>query len=86
VKNTTLSAVAGLESISADESHIDDRLVNDAPENNHDAGMVFQKYALYPPMTAYDNRAFALNLRATPLRESRADSRDFVRMNWSGAL
>jgi multiple sugar transport system ATP-binding protein len=62
-KSTTLRMVAGLESISAGELHIDDRLVNDVPANDRDVAMVFQSYALYPHMTAYDNMAFALKLR-----------------------
>jgi multiple sugar transport system ATP-binding protein len=62
-KSTTLRMVAGLESISAGELRIDDRLVNDVPANDRDVAMVFQSYALYPHMTAYDNMAFALKLR-----------------------
>jgi len=62
-KSTTLRMVAGLESISAGELRIDDRVVNDVPANDRDVAMVFQSYALYPHMTAYDNMAFALKLR-----------------------
>jgi len=62
-KSTTLRMVAGLESISAGELRIDDRLVNDVPANDRDVAMVFQSYALYPHMSAYDNMAFALKLR-----------------------
>jgi multiple sugar transport system ATP-binding protein len=62
-KSTTLRMVAGLESISAGELFIDDRKVNDVPANDRDVAMVFQSYALYPHMSAYDNMAFALKLR-----------------------
>jgi len=62
-KSTTLRMVAGLESISAGDLFIDDRKVNDVPANDRDVAMVFQSYALYPHMTAYDNMAFALKLR-----------------------
>ncbi len=62
-KSTTLRMVAGLESISGGELFIDDRRVNDVPANDRDVAMVFQSYALYPHMTAYDNMAFALKLR-----------------------
>ena len=62
-KSTTLRMVAGLESISGGELRIDDRVVNDVPANDRDVAMVFQSYALYPHMTAYDNMAFALKLR-----------------------
>src|ERR1019366_6927263 len=62
-KSATLRMVAGLESISSGELRIDGRLVNDVPANDRDIAMVFQSYALYPHMTAYDNMAFALRLR-----------------------
>ncbi|MBK5186913.1 MAG: sn-glycerol-3-phosphate ABC transporter ATP-binding protein UgpC [Gemmatimonadaceae bacterium] len=68
-KSTTLRMVAGLESISSGELRIDGRLVNDVPANDRDVAMVFQSYALYPHMTAYDNMAFALKLRGMPKAE-----------------
>ena len=68
-KSTTLRMVAGLESISSGEISIDGRLVNDVPANDRDIAMVFQSYALYPHMTAYDNMAFALKLRGMPKSE-----------------
>ena len=62
-KSTTLRMIAGLESISGGELHIGDRMVNESPPKDRDIAMVFQNYALYPHMTAYDNMAFALRLR-----------------------
>ena len=68
-KSTTLRMVAGLESITAGELFIGDRKVNDVPANDRDIAMVFQSYALYPHMTAYENMAFALKLRGMPKAE-----------------
>ena len=65
-KSTTLRMIAGLESISAGELWIGDKLVNDVAPKNRDIAMVFQSYALYPHMTVYDNMAFALKLRKVP--------------------
>jgi ABC-type sugar transport system ATPase subunit len=62
-KSTTLRMIAGLESISAGVLYIGDRRVNDIPPKHRDIAMVFQNYALYPHMTAYENMAFALRLR-----------------------
>ncbi|HSK19133.1 MAG TPA: sn-glycerol-3-phosphate ABC transporter ATP-binding protein UgpC [Longimicrobiales bacterium] len=62
-KSTTLRMIAGLESITAGELRIGDRLVNDVPSSERDIAMVFQNYALYPHMTVYENMAFALRLR-----------------------
>jgi multiple sugar transport system ATP-binding protein len=62
-KSTTLRMIAGLESISSGELRIGGRVVNQVPAKERDIAMVFQNYALYPHMTAYDNMAFALALR-----------------------
>ncbi len=62
-KSTTLRLIAGLESATAGEIYIGDRLVNDIPPKDRDISMVFQNYALYPHMTVYDNMAFGLKLR-----------------------
>ena len=68
-KSTTLRMVAGLETISAGELRIGDRVVNDLPPADRDIAMVFQSYALYPHMTVRQNMAFALRLRKRPATE-----------------
>src|SRR5690348_9744516 len=68
-KSTMLRMVAGLEDISDGEIYIDDRLVNGVPPKDRDIAMVFQNYALYPHMTAYENMAFGLKLRHIPKKE-----------------
>jgi multiple sugar transport system ATP-binding protein len=75
-KSTTLRMIAGLESISAGELRINRRLVNQVPAKERDIAMVFQNYALYPHMTAYDNMAFALELRKLPRQEIERRVRD----------
>jgi multiple sugar transport system ATP-binding protein len=62
-KTTTLRMIAGLETISAGEIHIGEKVVNDIPPKDRDIAMVFQNYALYPHMTVYENMAFSLKLR-----------------------
>lgn len=62
-KSTTLRMIAGLESITSGRLLIGDQLVNDVPPKHRDVAMVFQNYALYPHMTAYDNMAFGLKMR-----------------------
>jgi len=52
-----------LEEVSAGEIYIGEKLVNDVAPKNRDIAMVFQEYALYPHMTAYDNIAFSLRMR-----------------------
>ena len=50
-KSTFLRMIAGLESVTEGEIYIGDRLVNDLPPKDRNIAMVFQNYALYPPMT-----------------------------------
>ncbi len=65
-KSTTLRMIAGLEEISDGELYIGDTLVNDVDPKSRDIAMVFQSYALYPHMTAYDNIAFGLKMKKIP--------------------
>src|SRR5215208_5790281 len=62
-KTSALRMVAGLEEISGGTVKIGDEVVNDLPPKDRDLAMVFQNYALYPHMSAYDNMAFALKMR-----------------------
>src|ERR1700754_791083 len=65
-KTTALRMLAGLESITAGEVRIGDRVVNRVAPGARDIAMVFQDYALYPQMTVFDNRAFGLRRRKVP--------------------
>jgi multiple sugar transport system ATP-binding protein len=62
-KTTTLRAIAGLEEIDTGDITIDERPVQDLPPGERDIAFVFQLFALYPHLTAFDNIAFPL--RAT---------------------
>lgn len=62
-KSTTLRMIAGLEDISSGDLYIDGKYVNDTPAKDRDIAMVFQNYALYPHMTAYQNISFGLTLQ-----------------------
>lgn len=62
-KSTTLRMIAGLEEITEGTLQINKRVVNDVPPKDRDIAMVFQNYALYPHMNAYQNMAFGLRLR-----------------------
>ncbi|MEG1661803.1 MAG: ATP-binding cassette domain-containing protein, partial [Clostridiales bacterium] len=50
-KSTVLRMIAGLESVTAGELYIGDKLMNDVQPKDRDIAMVFQNYALYPHMT-----------------------------------
>lgn len=68
-KSTLLRMIAGLESITAGEILIGNRVVNHVPPKERDIAMVFQNYALYPHMTVADNMAFSLKLKGAPRAE-----------------
>jgi multiple sugar transport system ATP-binding protein len=59
-KSTLLRMIAGLEDVSEGELLIGARRANDLPATQRGIAMVFQSYALYPHMSAFDNMAFAL--------------------------
>jgi iron(III) transport system ATP-binding protein len=81
-KTTTLRCLAGLESASAGEIFIAGTPVYSAsraimvPAHQRDIGMVFQSYAIWPHMTAFENVAFPL--REMRRRFSRAQIRQKV--------
>jgi multiple sugar transport system ATP-binding protein len=68
-KSTTLRMIAGLEEASSGDIYIGNKRVNDVPAKDRDIAMVFQNYALYPHMTAFENMAFGLKLRGYPKHE-----------------
>jgi multiple sugar transport system ATP-binding protein len=68
-KSTTLRMIAGLEDTTEGDIYIGDKRVNDVPAKDRDIAMVFQNYALYPHMTAFENMAFGLRLRHMPKQE-----------------
>jgi multiple sugar transport system ATP-binding protein len=68
-KSTVIRLLAGLETLTAGNVYIGDRLVNDLPAKDRDIAMVFQSYALYPHMSVFDNMAFGLRMHNTPKEE-----------------
>lgn len=71
-KSTLLSMIAGLESITSGEIHIEDRLVNNDAPKDRDIAMVFQSYALYPTMTVRENMTFGMECRRISKSEQKA--------------
>ena len=82
-KSTTLRIIAGLESLSAGEIMIGDRILDSrergvfVPPERRGAGLVFQSYALWPHLTVERNVSFGLRLRKIPRQECE-DRVDFV--------
>src|SRR4051794_23508239 len=68
-KSTTLSMIAGLDHLDGGRILLGDQDITQTPPNERRMAMVFQNYALYPHMTAYDNIAFGLKLQHRPKPE-----------------
>jgi multiple sugar transport system ATP-binding protein len=78
-KTTALRMIAGLEPITDGKVRIGGEVVNALPPKDRDVAMVFQNYALYPHMSAYDNMAFALKMRSVEKAEIERRVRDAAR-------
>lgn len=79
-KTTTLRMIAGLEEMTSGNIYIGDSLVNNVPPRDRDVAMVFQNYALYPHMNAYQNMAFALKMRNVPRVEIKKRVEDTAKL------
>ncbi len=62
-KTTTMRMIAGLEEVTEGEISIDGKRVNELDPKDRDVAMVFQSYALYPNMDAFENIRFPLKVR-----------------------
>jgi multiple sugar transport system ATP-binding protein len=78
-KTTALRMIAGLEPITDGTVRIGGEVVNTLPPKDRDVAMVFQNYALYPHMSAYDNMAFALKMRGVEKHEIERRVKDAAR-------
>ena len=68
-KSTMLRMIAGLEEITGGILRIDGVAMNDVAPRDRSVAMVFQNYALYPHMSAYENIAFGLRRLKIPRDE-----------------
>ena len=68
-KSTLLRMVAGLETVSAGEVLINNKVVNEMEPMDRDVAMVFQNYALYPHMSVRQNMAYSLKIAKLPQSE-----------------
>jgi ABC-type Fe3+/spermidine/putrescine transport system ATPase subunit len=62
-KTTTLRCIGGFEALTGGSIALDGQRLDDRPPHRRDVGLVFQSYALFPHLTAFDNIAFGLRLR-----------------------
>jgi ABC-type sugar transport system ATPase subunit len=70
-KTTTLRLIAGLESPDEGSILLEGQKANGFEPKDRDVAMVFQRDALYPHMTGFENLAFGLKLRGVTREEMR---------------
>jgi spermidine/putrescine ABC transporter ATP-binding subunit len=68
-KTTTLRCIAGFAEPTAGDIRIQGRSILPVPPHRRDIGLVFQNYALFPHLSAFENVAFGLRLRRLPDKE-----------------
>jgi multiple sugar transport system ATP-binding protein len=74
-KTTLMRLIAGLEQPTSGEIWIGDRNVAGLPPRMRQIAMVFQSYALYPHMSAYNNIAFPLKAKRKDLNKYERDKK-----------
>ena len=71
-KTTTMRAIAGLLTPTSGRIVIDGVDVTRTPANKRGIGLVFQSYALFPHLSAFENVAFGLRMQKLPDAQVRA--------------
>lgn len=79
-KTTTLRCIAGLEQPDEGKIYFDDEDVTPLSPAARNIAFVFQLYALYPHLTAYDNIAFPLRAEGLPRSEIQQRVSEVVRL------
>ena len=70
-KTTTLRMVGGFEEVTSGSVFLGDAEITDLPPFRRPVNTVFQNYALFPHLDVFENIAFGLRRRKTPLGEIR---------------
>ena len=79
-KTTLLRIISGFEIPDAGEVLLDGRDIIGVPVHKRPMNMVFQRYALFPHMTIYENIAFSQSLKKRPKQEIEARVAEMLRL------
>jgi len=84
-KTTLLRIIAGLETATVGEVHIDGKRIDHLPPKDRGISMVFQNYAVFPHLTVFENIAFGLRMAKLDQAEvERRVNRTRARRNING--
>ncbi|MGQ9530813.1 MAG: ABC transporter ATP-binding protein [Candidatus Bathycorpusculaceae bacterium] len=79
-KTTLLRLIAGLIKPDKGEIYIGDRLVNDVPPEDRDIGFVFQTFALFPHMNAWDNVTYGPRVKGFDVKKAETIGHEVLEM------
>ncbi len=79
-KTTLLRLIAGLIDPDSGEIYIGDKLVNDVPPEDRDIGFVFQTFALFPHMTAWNNVTYGPKVKGFDMAEATTVGHEVLEM------
>jgi multiple sugar transport system ATP-binding protein len=76
-KTTTLKMIAGVESVTSGAILFNGKPIQNLAPEDRDCAMVFETYALYPHLSAYENIAFPLRAPGRRIRETQVNQAVF---------
>jgi len=79
-KTTILRLIGGLIQPDEGEIYIGDRLVNDVPPEDRDVGFVFQTFALFPHMNAWDNVTYGPRVKGFDMEKASTIGHEVLEM------
>ncbi|MCD6727741.1 MAG: ABC transporter ATP-binding protein [Solirubrobacteraceae bacterium] len=79
-KTTTMNMIAGLETPSEGELRFDGSDVTRLPAGERNVGFVFQSYAIFTHLSAFENIAFGLRIRDVPSDEIAEEVHNVARL------
>jgi ABC-type Fe3+/spermidine/putrescine transport system ATPase subunit len=79
-KTTLLRLIAGLIEPDSGDIYIGGKLVNDVPPEDRDIGFVFQTYALFPHMTAWNNVTYGPKVKGFDMAEATTIGHEVLEM------
>lgn len=79
-KTTLLRLIAGLITPDNGRIYIGDRLVNDVPPEDRDIGFVFQTFALFPHMNAWNNVTYGPRVKGFDMKKAETIGHEVLEM------
>ncbi len=79
-KTTTLRIIAGFQKPDDGDILFEGKRINGVPAYKRQVNTVFQRYALFPHLSVYENIAFGLRLKKVPEKQIRAQVKEMLEL------